>query len=134
MKLFHLKKVATNFLKYNNRLLICLYAYTVHCDPLKLFEVRFADLCDAIEGDPLRIVNRLSSNELIAANVRKDISSMIGLLYEKANVIVQEIQRHLEAHSNPAECIRQIGDFLQKQNDQQLSSIGRDFTDKLKNK
>ena len=59
---------------------------------------------------------------------------MAGSAYEKANIIVQEIQRHLEAHSNPAERLKQIGDFLQNQNDQQLSSIGRDFTDMLKNK
>ena len=68
------------WLKYINRLLI-LSLYTDHCDPLKIFEGRFADLCDAIEVDPVRIVNRLSSTELMASNVRKDISSMNGSLY-----------------------------------------------------
>ena len=38
----------------------------------------------------------------------------------------------LEAHSNPAEHLERIGDFLPKLKDQQLISIGRDFIVKFK--
>ena len=96
---------------------------------LDIFEAQFADLCDAIEADPLRIVNKLISAGLLSQTVRNDVTSMTGTAYEKANKIVIELQRQLNADDNPAEFLKKISEFLESQSDRTLKKIG----DKLKN-
>ena len=49
---------------------------------------------------------------------------MNGAAYDKANKIVGEIQRHLQADCNPAQFLRKMCDFLQKQKDKPLKDIG----------
>ena len=91
----------------------------------KIFQIHSADLCDAIEADPLRIVNRLTSFQLIAPNIKKDITNMNGGAYEKANKIVLSIEKHLKASSDPVEYMQKFCDFLQnKVEDGILNNIG----------
>ena len=101
----------------------------------KIFQTHSADLCDAIEADPLCIVNRLISFQLIAPNIRKDITNMNGGAYEKANKIVLSIENHLKANSDPVKYIQKFCDFLQnKVEDEILNNIGAKIMTNLQHK
>ena len=90
-----------------------------------------ANLCDAIEADPLRVANRLNACRLIAPSIKKDIKSMSGTAYDKADAIVEELQRQIDADSNPVEFLRKISSFLKKQTDKTLKEIGDEIMNQL---
>lgn len=104
---------------------------TVKCDPSEIFRTHSANLCDAIEADPLRIVNRLNAAKLIAPNIQKDVKSMSGTSYDKADKIVEEIQRQLDANNSPVEFLTKICEFLQQQTDSILIDIGNKMMTQL---
>ena len=84
------------------------------CDPSEVFREYFCDICDAIEVKPLPIVNQLFSVKLISFNSKEDIESMSGDAYDKANKVVNELQRQVKAKG--IECLNSICDFLLNQN------------------
>ena len=89
-----------------------------------------AKLCEAIEADPLRVANGLNADELIGPNVRKNIKGS-GSLYDKADTIVEELQRQIEADSNPIQLLKKISSFLQNQSDKTLNKIGNEIFKQL---
>ena len=54
---------------------------------------------------------------------------MTGTAYEKANKIVIELQRQLNADDNPDGFFKKISEFLESQSDRTLKKIG----EKMKN-
>lgn len=98
---------------------------------MQIFRNHSSDLCDAIEADPLRIVNQLNANDLIAPTVQRDIKSMSSNNYDKADKIVEEIRRQLKANSSPADYLMKICLFLQKQSDNVLRVIGSKMMSQL---
>ena len=90
-------------------------------DPSEIFLDYFADICDAIEVKPLPIVNRLFSAKLISLTLKKDVESMSGDDYDKANKVVNELRRQVEEKG--IEFLKALCDFLLKQN-QVLKDIG----------
>ena len=90
-------------------------------DPSEIFLDYFADICDAIEVKPLPIVNRLLTARLISLNFKKDVESMSGDNYDKANKVVNELQRQVEEKGT--EFLKAVCDFLLKQN-HELKDIG----------
>ena len=90
-------------------------------DPSEIFQEYFSDICDAVEVKPLPIVNRLFSAKLISLNVKKDVESMSGDDYDKANKVVNELQRQVEEKG--IMFLKALCDFLLKQN-QELKDIG----------
>ena len=90
-------------------------------DPSEIFQEYFSDVCEAIEVKPLFIVNRLFSAKLISLNVKKDVHSMSGDDYEKADKVVTELQQQVEEKG--IEFLKALCDFLLKQY-QELKDIG----------
>ena len=97
----------------------------LHCvdtiDPSEIFLDYFADICDAIEVKPLSIVNRLYTARFISLNFKKDVESMSGDNYDKANKVVNELQQQVEEKG--IEFLKAVCDFLLKQN-HELKVIG----------
>lgn len=63
--------------------------------------------------DCVPIAQRLYSKDLMSRHVYSDVKSMYGTSYEKASIIVGEMERQLEAHSNPVQLLRMISEILQ---------------------
>ena len=59
--------------------------------------------------------------------MQKDVTSMTGTAYEKANKIVTEIQRQLDNDDNPAQFLTNFCDFLIKQENKILKVIGTEM-------
>ena len=97
-------------------------------DPSEIFQEYFSDVCEAIEVKPLFIVNRLFSAKLISLNVKKDVHSMIGDDYEKADKVVTELQQQVEEKG--VEFLKALCDFLLKQN-QEFKDIGTRIKNQL---
>ena len=83
-------------------------------DPSEIFLVYFADICEAIEVKPLHIVNRLLSANFISSNFKDDVQSMSGDNYEKADKVVNELQRQVQEKG--INFLKAICNFLLKQN------------------
>ena len=79
-----------------------------------------ADICEAIQVKPLFIVNRLITARLISSNF-KEVKSMSGDDYDKADKVVNELQQLVEEKG--IDFLKAICDFLLKQN-QELKDIG----------
>ena len=90
-------------------------------DPSEIFLEYFADVCEAIEVKPMFIVNRLVAAKLISLTLKKDVESMSGDNYDKANKVVNELQQKVEEKG--IEFLKALYDFLLKQN-QELKDIG----------
>ena len=97
-----------------------------------MFRKQSAKLCKAIEANPLRIANELNADGLIAPNIRKDIKSMSGTAYDKADAIVGELQRQLEADSNQVQFLVKICNFLLAQADKPLKDIGNEMMKQIR--
>ena len=111
----------TIVLRYKQKFLY----FLVKCDPSDIFRTQSAKLCDAFESDPVRIARCLDAKKLIAPHVLKDVSSArSGTDYEKANKIVSEIQRQLDAYDDPDEFFMKICNFLKDDKDDTISAIG----------
>ena len=90
-------------------------------EPSEVFRVDFADICDAIEVKPLPIVNRVYSANLISSNFKDDVQSMSGDNYDKADKVVNELQRQVKEKG--IDFLMAICDFLLNQN-HTLKDIG----------
>ena len=90
-------------------------------DPSEIFLEYFADICEAIEVKPMFIVNRLLAAKLISLKIKKDVYSMSGDDYDKADKVVTELQKQVEEKG--IEFLKALCDFLLKQN-QELKDIG----------
>ena len=64
--------------------------------------------------------------------MQKDVTSMTGTAYEKANKIVGEIQRQLENNDNPVQFLTNICEFLISQENETLKAIGAEMKSELK--
>ena len=86
------------FINYSLTLLhfIFLLHFLGSIDPSEIFLEHFADICDAIEVKPLPIVNQLLVAKLISLNLKKDVESMSGDAYDKANKVVNDLQRQVD--------------------------------------
>ena len=84
------------------------------CEPTEIFLDYYADICDAIEVNPLRIAIRLLTARLISSNFKEDVQSMNGDAYDKADKIVNELQRQVKEKG--IEFLKAICDFLLNQN------------------
>ena len=122
----HIVSSGKSLKKVNNHYLFLLFL--VNGGPSEIFQVHSASLCNAIEADPLRIVNTLIAKKLLASHVRKDVTSMYGTAYDKASKIVEKLQRKLDIDEKSYHILTQICDVLQEQEDKPLSNIG----DKMK--
>ena len=91
------------------------------CEPSEVFREYFGDICDAIEVKPLPIVNRLFSAKLISFDFKEDVESMSGDAYDKANKVVNELQRQVQEKG--IIFLNDICDFLLNQN-HMLKDIG----------
>ena len=112
-----------------------LFLFLSYCvgmyDPSKIFLVYFADICEAIEVKPLFIVNRLLSTNLVSSNFKEDVQSMSGDAYDKADKIVNELQRQVKEKG--IDFLKAICDFLLNQN-HTLRDIGTRMKCQLKSK
>ena len=98
--------------------------YLGQCNPSGIFRKHSSKLCNAIEADFLRIANGLNADELISPYIINNVTTMTGTAYERANIIVRDIQRKLDADDDPVQLLLKICDFLQKQGDKILIDIG----------
>ena len=107
----------------------------LHCidtsDPSEIFLEQFADICDAIVVKPLPIVNQLLSAKLISLNFKEDVKSMSGDDYDKADNVVNELQRQVDKKG--IEFLKSVCDFLLKQNNE-LKDIGMKMRCQLESK
>ena len=107
----------------------------LHCvgtiDPSEIFLDYFADICEAIEVKPLLIVNRLLTARLISINFKKNVESMSGDNYDKANKVVNELQRQVDEKG--IEFLKALCDFLLRQNNV-LKDIGMKMKCQLESK
>ena len=87
----------------------------------EIFLDYFADICDAIEVKPLPIVNWLLAARLISSNFKDDVQSMSGDNYDKADKVVNELQRQVKEKG--IDFLKAICDFLLSQN-HTLKDIG----------
>ena len=99
-----------------------LFHFVDTIDPSEIFLKYFADICDAIEVKPLSFVNQLYSAKLLSLNFKKDVESMSGEAYDKANKVVNELQQQVEERG--IEFLKAICFFLLKHN-QELQNIGK---------
>ena len=90
-------------------------------DPSEIFLEYFADVCEAIEVKPMFIANRLVAAKLISLTLKKDVENMSGDDYDKANKVVNELQRQVDEKG--IESLKALCGFLLKQN-QELKDIG----------
>ena len=56
---------------------------------------------------------------------------MSGTAYDKADTIVEELQRQIDADSNPVQFLIKISKFLQNQKDKALKDIGNEIMEQL---
>ena len=84
------------------------------CEASEIFLDYYADICDAIEVNLLRIVIRLLTARLISSNFKDDVESMSGDAYDKANKVVNELQRQVKEKG--IDFLKAICDFLLNQN------------------
>ena len=97
----------------------------------KVFQVHSADLCDKIvDANPHRIVNRLVSADLLSTCAKEDIKSTADL-YDKADIIVEKLQRQIDDDEHPIELLKKICGFLLEQTDETLKEIGTKMMSQL---
>ena len=101
------------------------------CDASKIFRIHSADLCDIIvDANPHRMVNRLVSADLLPQDMKEDVRSTTDV-YDKADKIVEKLQRMIDDNKNPIELLKKICDFLSEQNDKTLKEIGAKMMSQL---
>ena len=107
------------------------YINTVKCDALKIFRVHSADLCDIIvDSNPHHMVNRLVSADLLPREIKEDVKNTTDV-YDKADKIVEKLQRMIDDNEDLIELLKKTCDFLSKQNDKTLKEIGAKMMSQL---
>ena len=101
------------------------------CEPSEIFLDYYADICDAIEVNLLRIIIRLLIARLISSDFKEDVQRMSGDAYDKADKIVDELQRQVKEKG--IDFLKAICDFLLNQN-HTLRDIGTRMKCQLESK
>ena len=101
------------------------------CEPSEIFLDYYADICDAIEVNLLRIIIRLLTARLISSDFKEDVQRMSGDAYDKADKIVDELQRQVKEKG--IDFLKAICDFLLNQN-HTLRDIGTRMKCQLESK
>ena len=98
-------------------------------EPSQIFRKYYADICEAIEVNPLPIINRLYSANFISFDFKIDVQN-ISNDYSKADKVVDELEQ--QVIDNGIESLKSICDFFLKQN--QLKNIGMEIKHQLESK
>ena len=108
----------------------CIY-YAGKRDTSKIFLVHSADLCDIfVDANPHRMVNRLVAADLLPTCAKEDVKSTTDV-YDKADKIVEKLQRQIDDDEHPIELLKKICDFLLEQTDKTLKDIGTKMMSQL---
>ena len=76
---------------------------------MEVFQSHFADLCNIVSHDVLRVSNECTSLKLIGSEVHNYILTVEGVgSYKKATKLLYEIKSHLESHSNKQEYLLSV--------------------------
>ena len=106
-------------------------ASIVNYDPSEIFETHSADLCDIlVDANPHRMVNKLVSAKLLPSYIKEDVKSTTDV-YDKADIIVEKLQKLIDNDEHPIELLKKICDFFLEQNDQNLKDISTKIMSQL---
>ena len=83
-----------------------------------------------MDANPHRFVNILVSADLLPQDV-KEIIRITTDVYDKADKIVEKLQRLIDDDKHPIELLKKICDFLLKQTDKTLKDIGTKMMSQL---
>ena len=97
-------------------------------EPSQIFRKYYADICEAIEVEPLPIINRLYSANFISLDFKIDLQHIND--YNKADKVVDELEQ--QVIDKGIESLKSICDFFLKQN--QLKDIGMEIKHQLESK
>ena len=104
--------------------------YVDTIDPSEIFLEYFADISEAFEVKPLHIANQLFSANLLPETF-KDLLSMSGDAYDKADKVVNELQQQVKEKG--IKFLKSVCDFFLKQSNQ-LKDIGVKMKSQLESK
>ena len=97
---------------------------------MEVFQSHFADLCDIVSHDVLRVSNKCTS--LVGSDVRNYILTAEGVdSYKKATKLLFEIESHLKSHSNKREYLLCVTEAFLNVDNPQLSHIAEKMQDLL---
>ena len=97
---------------------------------MKVFQSQFADLCNIVSHDVLRLSNECTL--LIGSDVRNYILTAEGVNdYKKATKLLFEIESHLKSHSNKREYLLSVIEAFLNVDNPQLSIIAEKMQDLL---
>ena len=89
---------------------------------MEVFQSHFANLCDIVSHDVLRVSNKCTS--LVGSDVRRYILTAEGVDdYKKATKLLFEIESHLKIHSNKREYLLSVIEAFLNVDNLQLSII-----------
>ena len=83
-----------------------------------------------MDANPHRIFNRLVSADLLPQDIAEDVKSTTDV-YEKADKIVERLQRQIDDDEHSIELLKKICDFLLEQTDKTLKDIGTKMISQL---
>ena len=83
-----------------------------------------------MDANPHRIVNKLVSADLLPTCAKEDVKSTTDV-YDKADNIVENLQRQIDDDEHPIELLKKICDFLLEQTDKTLKEIGTKMMSQL---
>ena len=76
------------------------------------------------------MVNKLVSAQLLPPNIKEDVKSTTDV-YDKADKIVESLQRLIDDDEHPIELLKKICYFLLEQTDKTLKEIGAKMMSQL---
>ena len=100
---------------------------------MEVFQSHFADLCDVISYDVLRVSNKCTSLKLIGFNseaCRMILTDGIDN-YKKASKLLTEIVLNLESHSNKRDYLSSVIEAFLNVDNPQLCHIAEKMQDLL---
>ena len=100
---------------------------------MEVFQSHFADLCDVISNDVLRVSNKCTSLKLIGFNseARRMVLTDGVDNYKKASKLLTEIVLNLESHSNKQDYLSSVIEAFLNVDNPQLSIIAEKMQDLL---
>ena len=108
------------------------FLFLLYCignfEPSQIFRKYYVDICEAIEVEPLPIINRLYSANFISLDFKIDLQHIND--YNKADKVVDELEQ--QVIDKGIESLKSICDFFLKQN--QLKDIGMEIKHQLESK
>ena len=91
---------------------------------MEVFQSHFADLCNIVSHDVLRLSNECTSLKLIGSDVHNYILTVEGVgSYKKATKLLYEIKSHLESHTNKQKYLLSVIEVFLNVDNPQLSII-----------